>query len=338
MNVKLLSTYSITHALIDATCAGFILSLLGHIDNSQFFYMVIIYNIIAFGLQAPFGYIADILKKPVKVTLLGIILTGVGALVSPIPWIGIILLGLGNALFHVGGGIISLNITPKKATAPGIYVAPGALGLAIGGVLGKTGYFNPLIFVGLLLIAGLIIWKLKIPNINYNTKIKNYNYLEIIILFLLISIGIRAIVGLSLTFMWKENITLFFILITGIVLGKALGGILGDKIGWMKTAIGGLLLSAVLLAFCGGYPVLAIIGAFLFNFTMPITLVALSNSLPGRYGFSFGLTTLFLLIGALIVFLPIKKLINSNIIIFLLILISAGILYIALKKYLMVKK
>jgi hypothetical protein len=38
---------------------------------------------------------------------------------------------------------------------------------------------------------------------------------------------------------------------------------------------------------------------FLFNFTMPITLVAISNTLPGRPGFSFGLTTLALIIGVI---------------------------------------
>jgi hypothetical protein len=42
-----------------------------------------------------------------------------------------------------------------------------------------------------------------------------------------------------------------------------------------------------------------IFGIFLFNMTMPITLVVISNTFQGRQGFAFGLTTLALIIGAL---------------------------------------
>jgi FSR family fosmidomycin resistance protein-like MFS transporter len=42
----------------------------------------------------------------------------------------------------------------------------------------------------------------------------------------------------------------------------------------------------------------AILGIFLFNLTMPVTLAAIANMLPGRAGLAFGLTTLALIIGA----------------------------------------
>lgn len=37
--------------------------------------------------------------------------------------------GIGNAMFHIGGGIDVLNISDKKATLSGIFVSTGALGI-----------------------------------------------------------------------------------------------------------------------------------------------------------------------------------------------------------------
>jgi FSR family fosmidomycin resistance protein-like MFS transporter len=174
---------------------------------------------------------------------------------------------------------------------------------------------------------------MKPPKIDYNTKAKKTNYLELIIILLLFSIGIRALIGLSLVFSWKINILLGISLIGAIVLGKAFGGILGDKFGWIKIAITGLLVSAPLLAFGHLHPLIGILGALFFNLTMPITLVAISNSLPGRAGFAFGLTTLALLVGTLLTFVGFKTTINTPINIISILIISAIAVFIGLKLY-----
>ena len=74
---------------------------------------------------------------------------------------------------------------------------------------------------------------------------------------------------------------------------------LADRFGFEKMGIGSLGIAAVLLGFCTIHPVLGLLGIFLFNITMPITLVALVNALKGRPGLAFGLTTLALILGAL---------------------------------------
>lgn len=148
-----LSVYGITHAIVDATCAGIVFSnLQSHLSELDYFlFLIILYNILAFGLQAPFGAVVDKIQKPVPTAILGCILTAAGAILFKSPFIAVIFAGVGNALFHIGGGIVSLNMNNGKASIPGIYVAPGALGLFIGGLIGKGGYFNPLYFVALLL-------------------------------------------------------------------------------------------------------------------------------------------------------------------------------------------
>jgi FSR family fosmidomycin resistance protein-like MFS transporter len=98
---------------------------------------------------------------------------------------------------------------------------------------------------------------------------------------------------------WKSHIALAIVLVVSVFAGKAIGGVLADRFGWTRVAVGSLLVSTPLLVLGPKVAAVAILGMFLFNFTMPVTLVALSNLLPGRPGLSFGLTCMALLAGAL---------------------------------------
>ena len=136
-----------------------------------------------------------------------------------------------------------------------------------------------------------------------------------------------------LIFPWKTETDLLIILTLAIVLGKSLGGILADRFGWIQVAAGALLLSMPFVVFCTNIPFLAIIGMFLFNITMPVTLVGISNQLPGRPGFAFGLTCLSLIIGVLPAFSGLGQLLGTRIFIFSFIIISLIALYYGLHKY-----
>jgi FSR family fosmidomycin resistance protein-like MFS transporter len=161
----------------------------------------------------------------------------------------------------------------------------------------------------------------------------NLRWFETVIILLLLSIGIRGIVGLSLDMDWKSNTVLLIILTCGVVLGKALGGILGDRYGWTRVALTGLVVSAPLLAFLAHVPPIAIVGAFFFNLTMPITLTCLAEMLPGKGGFAFGLTTLALIIGAWPTFTPVRVFTSNQLFIFSIIIVSIAALYGGLKLY-----
>ncbi len=330
-----LSGYSIIHAIIDLCCAVIVFSTLLHhsININDVFIFVVAYNVIAFGLQAPFGYLVDKYQVPRESALIGCILVLSSFFLFNIPALVIILSGLGNAFFHVGGGSISLNFNPQKATAPGIFVAPGALGLTIGILIGKSGSFIAWPFVLLLILSCLFIIFSKIPKINYErTPIKSQiNYFELVILLLLLSVSIRALYGLTAVFSWKSNVELLYALTLAVVAGKALGGYIADRFGWIKTAIVVLIISAPLLAFFQYSPLLAILGAFLFQMTMPITLTMLSNMLPGRSATAFGLTVLALIVGAIPVYMGAKPFFNNQWVALLIIIISAGSLLISFK-------
>jgi FSR family fosmidomycin resistance protein-like MFS transporter len=330
--------YSLAHSAVDATCAALIFSLLKvyPLASQTFIGLAILYNLIAFGLQPLIGIGVDKLRIPKNTALVGMIVTASSAIIiffSPI--IAIIFAGIGNALFHIGAGTISLNLTPRKATAPGIFVAPGALGLLIGTLLGKDGYFVPWIFILVLLILCVCIWFVAIPQIDYKEKIvsSKFSQFELIIILVLLTIVARALIGSIIVFPWKTNIILLVILTLAVVFGKAFGGFLADRFGWTLVSVSALILSAPLLAFGATIPWLAICGMFLFNITMPVTLVAIANILPGRPGFAFGLTTLALIFGALPVFIGLNDIFNTYAVIFTTIILSGASLYISLRLY-----
>jgi FSR family fosmidomycin resistance protein-like MFS transporter len=282
----------------------------------------------------PFGFIIDRIHKPVLSAVLGCIVLSLGLVLFIHPLVAIILAGVGNALFHVGGGTVSLNLKPGKAAMPGVFVAPGGIGLFAGGVILKLYGFHPEIFVVLLLGMGLIIFLLKSPTIFYEIKKdRAVNYLFLTIVLLLITICIRSVVGLSINFSWKSNMTWLILLTSGIALGKGLGGFLADYLGWIKITAGGLAISALLLLFGAQFPIAGIAGLFLFNLSMPVTLVAISNSLPGRPGFSFGLTTLAMILGALPTFFKTRIFFSETVIIITLVVVSAITLFFGLKLY-----
>ena len=100
-----LLTYSFAHAAVDATCAAVLLSNYSALksDADYFVFLILLYNVLAFSLQAPFGLLFDKLKKPVVSSVTGCFLTVIAAVLSSYPLIAVIFAGLGNALFHVGG-------------------------------------------------------------------------------------------------------------------------------------------------------------------------------------------------------------------------------------------
>ena len=108
----------------------------------------------------------------------------------------------------------------------------------------------------------------------------------------------RSYAGTIMGFGWKKG-TAELLFTAGIVLGKMLGGVIGDRIGWTGTAAGSLALSGGLFLLAEHRPLFGILAVFIFNMTMPLTLSALARILRGEPGTAFGLTTFALFLGTL---------------------------------------
>ena len=136
-----LATYGLGHAAVDATCAAllFAAATSGRIPARQAVFAFLLYNVVAFALQPAFGMLVDRWRVARPAAILGGLLTATALPLSLLPRMalaGVVVAGLGNAIFHVAGGSISLRLAPGRASAPGIFVAPGAAGLAVGALLG----------------------------------------------------------------------------------------------------------------------------------------------------------------------------------------------------------
>lgn len=297
MLVANLTIYGTTHALVDATSGAVVITtvLTGRgLDASESYYLVLTYNLLAFGCQPLFGRLADHWRAPRAFAICGCLLLLCSTwLVGSWPALPVILAGTGNALFHVGGGIVSLALTPQRATGPGIYVAPGALGLTIGILVAKLGLFAAWPFAASLAAACAGICAVRCPEVQFHRDESRFSWRAIaIVALLLLTIVTRSFTGFAVPMPWKAEPCLLVWLTLAVVAGKALGGVLADRLGWIAVSVGALMMSAPLIALGASIPFLAILGMLLFNMTMAVTLAAVACVLPGRPGFAFGLTCL----------------------------------------------
>ncbi len=93
----------------------------------------------------------------------------------------------------------------------------------------------------------------------------------------------------------------------GCLPGKLMGGMVADRLGWLRVSAGALLLSLPLIAFSGGSLFLVLPGVLLFQSTMAVTLVAVYALMPRWPATAFGLPCLALVVGAFPTFVPAGK-------------------------------
>lgn len=295
----LTALYGILHFFVDFLCAW---AMFGFFQSGRDAYLnILIYNFCAFALQMPFGTLMDLLmsrsqKKwlPLSCSGLGVVLTVIGTLTHPA------VLGIGNALFHVGGGldVIGLDFAKDHGGRDlGVFVAPGAVGLYIGTLLGKgSASFLPLT-VACVFAAAVIVWLgfLKKYRASASDQHNDSRKVPLLVLCCFAVVILRSFTGFAATFDWKIGMT-GFLAVLATALGKALGGFLSARFGSGKTMTVTLLLAAVCFLL-GKHPVFGLLALLLFNMSMPVTLYLLARHLPGLPGFSFGLLTFALFLG-----------------------------------------
>ncbi|MDC7244222.1 MAG: hypothetical protein PQJ44_10110, partial [Sphaerochaetaceae bacterium] len=287
------------HLLVDLQGLYLIHYMSNNLDFTYISIYFVIYNFIAFGLQPVFGYLADRKNLYFLYIILGLLLPAIAINFSTIGVIAIIVSTIGNAMYHVGGGVISINLYPNKAAPAGIFVAPGAIGVFLGVQLAllDNSYALLISIVALVIVILLYLtFKNQLPDNRYSPVKNQLGKLTILILLIVL---IRGFVGMSIIYPWKTNLYLSAFLVLGVFIGKFCGGILGDRLGYKKIGISGLVLSLPFIL--AGYyvSVIGIIGALLFNLTMAITLYYIIYSFGKYKGFAFGLTTLALFISYL---------------------------------------
>ena len=299
----LLALYSMAHFWVDLSCAFLAFRFLS--AAPEFTLCLLLYNFCAFALQMPLGLWADSLDRNGMLAAAGCGLTA-AAFLLPASLVAAVVAGVGNALFHLGGGIDVLNASGEKAAALGIFVSPGAVGLYVGTLWGGEAAVSALLPpAGLLALGGGILLlcrrtfgSLRSGNAPVEAEPAGGSWLPLVPLFLVVIL--RSWMGLGQSFPWKAAWGLPLVL--ALALGKAAGGFLMDAVGPRRAAGWSLGLAAALYLLSGA-PLPGLLAVFLFNMTMPMTLWAAAQLLPGAKGFGFGLLTFALFVGYLPVYL-----------------------------------
>ena len=303
MDKKLLFLYSLAHFWVDLSCAFLVFRTMSSGEN--FALCLLLYNFCAFALQMPLGLLAGRLDRNGLTAAAGCLLTAAAYLMTA-PLAGAVAAGVGNALFHLGGGIDVLNHSGDRAWALGVYVSPGALGLFIGTQWGNRAdaplWIGPL---GLLALGGAVLLlcrRVSGPSLrsgNGETDVSAPGgWWPLVPLFLVVVL--RSYMGMNQSFPWKAEWAA--VLTLALALGKAAGGYAMDRLGAKRASLWSLGLAAGLYLL-SALPLPGAAAVFLFNMTMPVTLWAAAKVMPGAKGFTFGLLTFALFLGFLPSFL-----------------------------------
>ena len=220
----------------------------------------------------------------------------------PLAFLGYASLAVGNAIFHVCGAISTVADGDGKAFPPALFVGGGALGVITGKTLGTLG-LPPILLVVPLFVSQMLclVSKKSLRRKIYpeyhqiNEKLRP----EVILVVALLVTAVRSFIGYAIPIYWKKELWQDFFLFAIMGAGKAIGGLLIDKIGIRRTAVIGTLLAIPFLMLGGSNMVVSCIGVFFFSLTMSVTFVMCLSCIKQNPGIAFGITTVGLLLGSL---------------------------------------
>ena len=312
-STPLVATYTIVHGLAEFLTALVIFSSLSSWTGSAG--QLIAYNAMAFGGPVIVVLLAGGRFRHVAegwIGLAGTALLAGGMLFGRLGWVCVLVLGCGSALFHIAAGTAALKM-PNPGTAVGVFESSGAFGLALGGLLGIGAWqgIADTAWVGLgvaAILAGgcaVLVWGtargasglgavVAMPaKVNPAWTVQaGTGLVPMIALAGLVAVSLaRSMVVFGTADSWKQGVPLVLGAALAVSAGRAVGGLLTDRVGITATAVAGLVAAAVLL---GVWPAAAwagVLGGFCLALPMAPVIVALATSL-GRPAFAFGLAQL----------------------------------------------
>jgi FSR family fosmidomycin resistance protein-like MFS transporter len=326
---------AISHFLVDAACVAALFSF--GTEALALSSAVIVYNTLAFSTQCLVGLLMDrVLRRDRTrsdylmlcgtVQAAAMFLVAAAALYPFGLMIKAVLIGLGNSVFHVAGGSVTLDKSAGKAAPLGIFVAPGAFGVTLG-VLYPQIIDYICAALGIAAVACFSIYRRSVfykdlggtaekaadagqtavkspadPNASRNELKRKVAKSDPIlpVAFLTFAVAVRAIGGSAAEFTWKTGAAASLLLTHFVFLGKALGGFVCDRLGVVKPSIASIVVAAILTAFFAWSMPLSFVGQLLINLSMPVTLWLMYRHIPDYPGLAFGLAASALWPGTLI--------------------------------------
>lgn len=322
----LLFIYTILHFLVDLSCIFFLMGIVYPqlVGADTRIHAAIQYNLFAFALPALLGLAADLVGKNAAVSCLGCLMILLSYLTGPGPWLSVVLIGVGNGLFHIGGGrqvLIDSGCGPSASAADrsgkgwtkgairyapsGVFIASGAMGVFLGRnmayafrqIFGTIMWIALALGVLLLLWMALRQWKHSVRSVLSRQRISGKMLGLSLLLFLVVII--RSYYGFVAVYSWNHTFLTGLIFTGCVVAGKAVGGFAADRWGVTAASVISLGGAGITALFAGSVPAIGCLSILLFNMTMPITLTLLADLWRELPGFAFGVLMLALFLGTL---------------------------------------
>ncbi len=314
---------TLLHFLVDGLCACALYLLAGTFNGWNPIAFFVVYNVLAFLTQPLTGICAD--KEEVRHWLLltADALLATGAVLSAIlaasfhtsiPVAGLyltaIVLGLGNSLFHVWGGKETVCSVGNDMPALGCFVSTGALGLAVGIVF--CSWTLLFVLLGAICVLTMLYASTSKRNLKATTHEKKASPLPqrfprgaggLLLAAVVAFVVIRSLTGEAFSASLTKTDSIILLLGATSMMGKMAGGWLarwGGLVPMMMVAVAGSLLCYLLRE---SHLALLLLGLFLVNTTMPVTLYLANAVLKHREGLAFGLLAAALIPGFLIALL-----------------------------------
>jgi FSR family fosmidomycin resistance protein-like MFS transporter len=287
---------SISHFLVDGVCLA---TLFGAAKSgADIAIAILVYNTLAFSTQVFTGWWVDKPDLARKLEPLSMLLVAAGYFLPAGLMVRVVLIGLGNSLFHVCGGCVTLRQSAGRAAPLGVFVAPGALGVALGKLWPQ---FGALLSAGLIVFAALIFFAYRrdpaaadevLPAAHFRGELPDYrekDYPLAAVALLTLAVAVRAIGGYAAVFSWNTGAWTAAAMAVFVFAGKTAGGFVCDRLGAVKSSALSILPAALLTAFLAFSMPASLLGQFLLNLSMPVTLWLLYKLMPDEPGFAFGL-------------------------------------------------
>ena len=325
--------YFVIHLMNEVVCYF----MLYRIFNDPVFITMValIYNCIAFVPQFFWGALRDLFEKfrpgiiSVPLLLSGFLIFFVARAEGALFWVSLILLSTGNAMIHVAGAELTIRISGGKLTPVAVFVSGGSFGVILGQVLASTDMsfwwialvcasMMPLVIVGEQLYKGNPEEADGCKGFDYVISGRNVVIVALAVFFI---VGVRSYIGYGIPMAWKQTLIESVLLYVFMGIGKALGGILADKIGIRKTAFICIIGALPFLILGNRIMIVSLIGIAFFSMTTAVTLGMVISVIKIAPGAAFGITTVALFAGGVISWFVKSSSLTVNI--FILVITSA---------------
>ncbi len=291
----ILGLNAFAHFLVDGVCLAALFG--AGAGDSDLMIAVMLYNTLAFSTQCLVGLWTDHTGSSKKAEPFSMLLVAAGWFLPGPLLVRVVMIGLGNSLFHVCGGTVTLEQSRGRAAPLGVFVAPGALGVLAGRSFPRLGNALAAVLV-LLALAVFFAYRGEVGQTDSGAEaasqpcpLPDYRERAFPLLAagaLTIAVAVRAIGGSCAEFPWNTGLSTAAAMTFCVFAGKTAGGFVCDRIGAAKSSLVSIVPAALLIAFLGGSMPASLLGQFLLNLSMPITLWLLYKLMPGEPGLAFG--------------------------------------------------